>query len=79
MAEAAAGVIRWAGNLAKGETLSITFTVTVEEAEMPYNATITNTVVFTSDNAGGGLDEASFRFRLPYRVLLLMIMKNYVP
>ena len=78
-AEEDAGVITWSGDLAKDETLTITFTATVEEDETLYNTTITNAVEFTSDNAGGGADEASFRVKWLYRVLLLMVMKNYTP
>jgi len=78
-AEEDAGVISWTGVLAQGETLTITFTATVEEDEALYNTTITNTVEFTSANGGGGSDAASFTVKRLYRVLLLMVMKNYTP
>ncbi len=59
-ASEAAGVITWSGELVAGENLEIIFTATVDDDPLLYGETITNTVAFTSENAGDGMDEAAF-------------------
>ncbi len=73
----AAGVIVWSGDLAAGETLTIVFTVTVDDDTELYNTTITNTVTFTSDNAGDSDAEATFAVRSLYKLVLPLIFRNY--
>ena len=43
-----------------GESHTIRFTANVTESQAFAGQTITNTVVYTSDNAGGGTDKAAF-------------------
>ncbi len=51
------GAITWSGDIAAGSTLELIFTARVGDL---YGETVTNTATYTSQNAGSGVDSASF-------------------
>ncbi len=72
------GVITWSGDLTVGETLTIVFTATVAEEERTIKLTVvTNRVVFTSADAGGGADEASFTLEPLRAIFLPLVLRNF--
>ncbi len=72
-----AGVITWNGDLPAGETLTIVFTAMVADDSALLGTTITNQVVFTSENAGDGLDTASLTVGSLYKVFLPVVMRDF--
>jgi uncharacterized repeat protein (TIGR01451 family)/uncharacterized repeat protein (TIGR02543 family) len=75
-AEEDGGVITWTGDLATGASLTIFFTATVKDDAELYNSAITNTVTFSSSNAGSGQDEATFLVKPLYRIFMPFIVRN---
>ena len=71
-------MITWSGDLTVGETLTIVFTATVAEEERTIKLmVVTNRAVFTSANAGGGADEASFTLEPLRAIFLPLVLRNF--
>ncbi len=73
--------ITWAGEVPGEATHTIRFTATITEALSFAGATITNTVWFSSANAGGGFELASFTIAPPappptFIIYLPLIVKD---
>jgi hypothetical protein len=77
MAEEDESVITWSGNLAAAETFTIVFTAMVAEDSTFVTTPIINQVVFTSEDAGDGMAEASFTIRPLRTIFLPLVVRNY--
>ena len=76
-AELQEGVITWSGDL-PGER-SFIFTATVNMDPGIYGRSITNTVTFTSDNAGTGSAEAVFSVGMPELSITKSVVTGHDP
>ncbi|MDY7077379.1 MAG: pullulanase-type alpha-1,6-glucosidase [Chloroflexota bacterium] len=70
-------VITWAYPVSSGESYTIRFTATVTTNTAYSGAIVTNMAEFTSTNAAGGSDDASFTIEGVHRVYLPLVMRNF--
>jgi uncharacterized repeat protein (TIGR01451 family) len=73
------GTITWAGDVAAGTPAVFVFTATVGTDPGLYGQTITNTALYSSDNAGSGSAGAAFTMATAPLVPILSIAKEVEP